>query len=445
VIHFGYYSMLIYKKTAWLVATVAALSFSVYSPAQQKINKVDQDRARGVLHLVKDTIEKNYYDPTFHGYDLDARFQAANQKLADIASFEMGMNVVGWAVQGLNDSHTMFIPPLRNVLVYSGWRIEMVGGACMISAVEPKSDAWKQGLRPGDVVEKVDDYQPTRSNFGQIRYIFSVLAPLAQYHFLVASPSQPARSVTTRSRLVNIPLTNMPGATTTQQLQRSAQGDWVVYKTRAVEVNDKLMIWKIPIFWLPESEVKREVSAARKHETLILDLRDNGGGRHDDLRWLIGTFFDHDVTVGEMIERDKTEPLKATSIGKGAFTGKLIVLVNSESASAAEIFARTVQLEKRGIVIGDRTAGAVRVAKIIPLGLAARIPWGMEMSIARLIMSDGADLEGKGVTPDTLMLPTSTDLAEGRDPVLSTAAQLAGVQLSPEEAAKMFPIVWPTY
>jgi C-terminal processing protease CtpA/Prc len=69
----------------------------------------------------------------------------------------------------------------------------------------------------------------------------------------------------------------------------------------------------------------------------------------------------------------------------------------------------------------------------------------MEMSIARLIMSDGADLEGKGVTPDTLMLPTSTDLAEGRDPVLSAAAQLAGVQLSAEEAAKMFPVVWPTY
>jgi len=438
--------MLIHTRSLWIiVASFAALVFAICCAAQQKINKVDQERARGVLLKVKDAIDKNYYDPTFHGYDLNARFQAADQKLADVSSFEMGMNVVGWAVQGLADSHTTFLPPLRNVLVYSGWRMEMVGQTCMISAIEPNSDAWKQGLRPGDIVQKVDDYQPTRSNFGQIRYIFSVLAPLAQYHFVIAGTSQPARSVTTRSRLVNIPLTNMPGATTTQQLQRSAEGDWVVYKTRAVEVNDKLMIWKLPIFWLPESEVKREVSAARKHETLILDLRDNGGGRIDDLRWLIGTFFDHDVTVGEMVQRDKTEPLKATSFGKDAFTGKLIVLVNSESAAAAEVFARTVQLEKRGIVIGDRTAGAVRVAKIIPLGQAARIPWGMEMSIARLIMSDGADLESNGVTPDTLMLPTSADLAAQRDPVLSAAAQLAGVQLSPEQAAKMFPVVWPTY
>jgi C-terminal processing protease CtpA/Prc len=438
--------MLIHNRFLWLVTfSLAALTFAICSAAQQKINKVDQDRARAVLHLVKETILKDYYDPTFRGYDLNARFQAADQKLADVTSFEMGMNVVGWAVQGLSDSHTTFIPPLRNVLVYSGWRMEMVGRTCMISAVEPNSDAWKQGLRSGDIVQKVNDYQPTRSNFGQVQYIFSVLAPLAQYHFMIGDTPQSARSVTTRSRLVNIPLTNMPGATTTQQLQRSIQGNWVVHKTRAVEVNDKLMIWKMPIFGLPESEIKHETASARKHETLILDLRDNGGGRIDDLRWLIGNFFDHDVIVGEMTERDKTELLKATSFGKDAFSGRLIVLVNSESASAAEIFARTVQLEKRAVVIGDQTAGAVRIAKIISLGQAARIPWGMEMSIARLTMSDGADLEGKGVIPDTLMLPTPADLAEGRDPVLSAAAQLAGVRLNPEEAAKMFPVVWPTY
>jgi len=164
--------MSIHRKFPWIFAVSLAgtMAFAIYSPAQQKINKVDQDRARGVLLRVKDTIEKNYYDPTFHGYDLDARFQAANQKLADVTSFEMGMNVVGWAVQGLNDSHTTFIPPLRNVLVYSGWRMEMVGQICVISTVESNSDAWKQGLRPGDIVEKVNDYQPTRSNFGQIRY-----------------------------------------------------------------------------------------------------------------------------------------------------------------------------------------------------------------------------------------------------------------------------------
>src|ERR1700683_5254849 len=151
--------MSIHKRSLrGFVALLFIASFAFFSHAQEKINKVDQDRARGVLLKVKDTIEKNYYDATFHRYDLNARFQAADQKLADVSSFEMGMNVVGWAVQGLNDSHTTFIPPLRNVLVYSGWGREKGGQTCMISAIEPNSDAWKKGLRPGDGGPKVDDY-----------------------------------------------------------------------------------------------------------------------------------------------------------------------------------------------------------------------------------------------------------------------------------------------
>ncbi len=97
--------MLIHKRFPWLVTfSLAALAFAICSAAQQKINKVDLERARAVLHHVKELIAKNYYDPTFHGYDLEARFQKADQKLAEVNSFEMGMNVVGWAVQGLADS-----------------------------------------------------------------------------------------------------------------------------------------------------------------------------------------------------------------------------------------------------------------------------------------------------------------------------------------------------
>jgi C-terminal processing protease CtpA/Prc len=53
-------------------------------------------------------------------------------------------------------------------------------------------------------------------------------------------------------------------------------------------------------------------------------------------------------------------------------------------------------------------------------------------------MKDGRSLENEGVAPDEVSLPLGRDLREGRDPVLSRAASLLGLEISPSSAHRLF-------
>ena len=178
-------------------------------------------------------------------------------------------------------------------------------------------------------------------------------------------------------------------------------------------------------------------------ETVVLDLRGNPGGALETSNKFIGELFDHDVKVGDLEDSNRKQGSIAKTRGGKHFDGKLIVLVDSDSASAAEILARVVQLEKRGTVIGDRSDGAVMAAKFfthaVYLDRINVSQYGAEISVSNLIMTDGKSVESIGVTPDEIVLPTAADLAAGRDPALARAAgSLAGETMTPEEAGKIF-------
>jgi C-terminal processing protease CtpA/Prc len=182
----------------------------------------------------------------------------------------------------------------------------------------------------------------------------------------------------------------------------------------------------------------------RKSKSLILDLRGNGGGFEETLVRLLANLIDHDVKIGDVKGRKETKPLLAKTRGKESFNGKLIVLIDSNSGSASELFARVIQLEKRGLVFGDRSAGAVMQSQhfIHKMGVDTIVPYGVSVTNADITMSDGQSLERVGVIPNELRLPTPDDLAANRDPVLAYAASLLGVTMTAEKAGSLFPIEW---
>jgi len=161
---------------------------------------------------------------------------------------------------------------------------------------------------------------------------------------------------------------------------------------------------------------------------------------------LLGGIFDKEIKIGDRVGRKEKKPEMSKAM-HNHFTGKLVVIINSNSASAAEIFARIVQLEKRGVVIGDRSSGSVMEARHyneqMGSGDGTYIFYGVSVTESDLIMSDGKSLEHVGVVPDEIVLPSANDLGAGRDPVLSHAAELLGTKITPEDAGKAFPYEWP--
>jgi C-terminal processing protease CtpA/Prc len=228
------------------------------------------------------------------------------------------------------------------------------------------------------------------------------------------------------------------------ELIRRGQTEDHADRSQILERGD-VAIWKLNEFDLSSLQINSFIDTARKHQTLILDLRGNPGGFEDTLRTMLGSVFDHEVKIADRITRKEKDnkPVKSSHFAS-IFKGKLIVLIDSHSASCSELFARVVQLEHRGTVIGDQSAGAVMEAMDYSetMGMDTISLYGFSITHANLIMADGKSLENVGVTPDELMLPTADDLAAGRDPVLSHAADLGGLKLDPVEAGKMFPYEW---
>ncbi len=433
------------------VAALALAAFASAAPAraQQSLSSFDRDRGREMLRLARDDIKKDYYDPSFHGIDLDAHFAAADEKLKKATSLGQMFGVIAQALIEFDDSHLFFVPPSRSARYDYGWRMKMIGDKCFVTGVKPGSDAEKKGLRPGDEIYSLDGYEPTRDNHWKMQYLFYALRPQPAVRLVVTKPGgehfqyDVLTKVTQGKRVKD--LTGSSGGADLLDLIREEEDAERENRDRYVEVGEDLFIWKMNEFDLEPAQVDDMMGKARKHKAFILDLRGNGGGAETTLLRLLSNVFDREVKLGDITRRKETRPLVAKGRGDSAFKGDLVVLLDSQSGSAAELFARVIQIEKRGRVVGDRSAGAVMRSRFHPhtSGVDIVAGYGVSVTDADIVMTDGKSLEHVGVTPDVLMLPSAADMAAGRDPVLAYAASLVGVKLEADKAGALFPVRWP--
>jgi len=148
-------------------------------------------------------------------------------------------------------------------------------------------------------------------------------------------------------------------------------------------------------------DVKKILRKNPKTKGVILDLRNNPGGLLDQAVGLVDLFVDKGVIVSQK-GRVKSENRVFYAHKNGTYKElPLVVLVNGGSASASEIVSGALQDHKRAVIVGEKTFGKGSVQVILPIDKEEAI----KLTIARYYLPSGRTIQAKGITPDVIAYP----------------------------------------
>lgn len=187
------------------------------------------------------------------------------------------------------------------------------------------------------------------------------------------------------------------------------------------EGEDKVGYIRLPKFYVNfyedsnrdcAEDVRKEIEKlkAEKVKSIVLDLRNNGGGSLQGVIDIVGLFI-KDGPVVQVKAPGKNPRVLRDSDNRVAYDGPLVVMVNQLSASASEIFAAAIQDYKRGIIIGSKSTfgkGTVQNVFDMDRALGARNndlrPIGaLKLTIQKYYRINGGTPQLKGVNPEIVM------------------------------------------
>lgn len=403
--------------------------------------KEEIGRATTMIEQLSGDLKKYYYDSTYHGIDLETRKRTAIEHVNGARNRSEAFAYVAQFLADFNDSHTGLYGFEHRNNVHYGFSLWMVGDSCYIARVTPGSDAAAKGVARGDRVVRLDKNVPTRQNFHMLQYVYRALSPRTAVHLTLEHPDGRQEEVDVQSKVTpGRVVIDWTSESDRRFYQEEGEKELLRLRHRYHSYGDSVLVWRLPEFiYGDDATIDRMIGRAKQHRALVLDLRGDPGGAVSTLQRLIGSFFDTTIVSSIWKARDSTYAVKAKPVGKEPYRGMLVILVDGQSASAAELTARTMQIEGRAIIVGDRSAGAVQVSQGFghAAGFTKYLGYGAAITIADVTMSDGSRLERVGVVPDRLVLPTGADMATGRDPQMATALEIVGMKLTPEQAARV--------
>ena len=150
-------------------------------------------------------------------------------------------------------------------------------------------------------------------------------------------------------------------------------------------------------------DVRKLIDELKKEgvDSIVMDLRGNGGGFLPEAQSLTGLFIDRGPVVQVQFSGGDKEVLDDDETGV-AYEGPLVVLIDRFSASASEIFAGAIQDYGRGVVVGQRSFGKGTVQNLVPLSRWSARPVNgqLTVTIGKFYRVTGESTQHRGVEPD---------------------------------------------
>jgi carboxyl-terminal processing protease len=386
------------KKTITILIMLAVTSFSLLTGCVflKDFTPIDRAIARRIttVTLPEASPQNVKREGEFTAEQLE-KFNAVYNLLLKMSIYDIDhekmMEAIIAGMSSVFDAYTMYVPEEHAQSIresssgeYKGIGVTIVtpedGIGAEVVSVNPTGDAYVKGVKPGDIIIKVEDMELTKSM--SLEYIASMVKG-EEGTYVNITIWRPSEEKEIQFNIMRMLINTIE---VTGKMIEGTDIGHVYISSFSADMLDEFV------------DIFNDLVLKQGMKKLVLDLRDNPGGDFYAAVSLADAFIEEGVITtladGTGYEEEYTSDSYAVSI-------PTVILVNENSASASELFSGAMKHYGLATIVGTQTFGKGVAQSIYDLDDGSQL----RVTSYQFLLPDDTCIDGIGITPDVEVLP----------------------------------------